>query len=168
MKPNHWKISKFDLIPWRKVKDWHCLNCGRCCFIFDIPIDSLDYHQIITKYGYNSIRTINDEWFLQRWDNYKCLFLEEKKNGGFCTIHEDRPYTCRVFPFVIRRNTDYGNLEFASLFYKKETFCVYLTAECPGIVLGEPSETFKTKTIPEFMEIRLGNYLIKSTVQNTI
>ncbi len=79
----------------------HCkLNgrfCAKCCLDTKMPLTEDDIKRIKSR-GY-------PEWYFVVWDDVprlrnvegKCVFLKE---DGSCSIYEDRPLGCRLYPLV--------------------------------------------------------------------
>ncbi len=87
----------------------HCCVGGRCCSSFDIINSPVLNNDEMTK-----IREIlnSDEFYIAvdkniyklKTNNNKCIFL---KNGR-CSIYENRPLDCRLYPFdIIKKDSKY-------------------------------------------------------------
>jgi Fe-S-cluster containining protein len=149
--------QELDVIPWRMVRNWHCLLCGKCCINHKAALNFKDYATIEPKYGSQSVELGDDKFYLRRRNNGRCYFLGKKPEGYFCTIQIEKPYVCKMYPFRVGKTPKFGSEELACFYYGKETLYVYLASECSGITQGEPSDIFVTEIVPEFIEIFLGN-----------
>jgi len=75
---------------------WECKKCGMCCN---------------TKY----ITDLTD--FREVKENGDCVYLE----NGLCSIYEDRPYQCQIYPYYWVSNYDLVKKEV--LRYKRKKLC---------------------------------------------
>ncbi len=89
-----------------------CSQSGNCCTRFHIPVTEFDIERI-QEHGYDLFQIIEDNSPYLRFpkSNYgsveknfnikrkpftnECTFLD----NGICSIHEFKPYGCRIFPF---------------------------------------------------------------------
>lgn len=111
---------------WRRNLRFRCTGCGKCCRETVVLITDVDVQRIIDS-GRNLRATDIVRFFkpeeLQmsrrhpfwirfdsgpavmglRWRNGSCRFLEA---DGLCSVYQDRPVTCREYPFnVVREGT---------------------------------------------------------------
>ncbi len=71
--------------------------CAKCCLDTKMPLTREDIERIKSR-GY-------PEWYFVTWDDVprlrnvegRCVFLGE---DGSCSIYEDRPLGCRLYPLV--------------------------------------------------------------------
>ena len=118
-----------NLIPWRRIKKWGCIRCGRCCSTLDIPV-TFEEEERLKKYG--SVFKRGKIGLYLRKKRGKCIFFKK----GSCKIYEERPEACRRYPFYFR---DLGEDE--ALFVKGEfRIYVYVDKECRGIGKGKNVE----------------------------
>jgi len=144
-------------IPWRRVESWRCTLCGKCCINHRVPLLFEEYAKIEPKYGPRSVEPGEKGFYVRRLPDGSCYFLRRLGAGFICSIQEEKPYVCRMFPFRVAKTARYGNEKLSVFYYRKGVFYVYLDPECQGIALGQPSVEFVTKVIPEFIDIYLGN-----------
>lgn len=118
--------KKRDKINWICLKD----ECPEnCCKLFDkksslksvfnieesyIPLteNDLERNEAIRKHA---IRKADDNFYMETDEGGECPLFE----NGLCTIHEDRPLSCRAYPFFLNK---YNGL------------CI--DEDCPGIGEG--------------------------------
>ena len=131
-------------VPWKIVKDWHCVACGKCCDEYVVPLKPYEYLKlkwsgfVEERFGRFYIKKVNG----------KCPFQYNR----LCILQgELKPVACKLYPFVIRKKGD----ERAEFEYNGETFYVYVDTFCENVVLGRPSESLK-RMIVEAIQIHLG------------
>lgn len=115
-------------VPWRRVASWHCSACGECC---------LKFKPKLTFYEYLKFRELGLERFVEeRVGRYyirksgKCPF----QTGRLCALQDSiKPLACRVFPFLVSRSRRDDE---ASIEVDGEEYWVYVSVECPNVVLG--------------------------------
>jgi Fe-S-cluster containining protein len=79
-------------------------HCGECCKKLAVKVTKENIKQI-KKLGYkeedfleNDLIPINV--FILKRNKKGCIFLKKSKGGEYsCTIHKNRPKTCRQYPF---------------------------------------------------------------------
>lgn len=137
-------------VPWRKVKSWACLGCGTCCTRFDVALRPYEYAKIFKLMPEAVVVDVKP--YLRRIKG-RCVFLNEY---GLCTLQELglKPFSCKVWPFLVYDRPKYGNREEAEFYYVGEKYYVYLNkyaVTCPGINAGKPEEL--PNIISEIIEI---------------
>ena len=72
-------------------------KCIKCCLETVMPISYKDIERI-KKLGFdtNYFVTTQDGWLQLKNQNGKCVF----HNGITCSIYEDRPNGCRLYPVI--------------------------------------------------------------------
>ena len=78
--------------------------CGECCKKLSVLVSKEDIKNI-TKLGIKKedfldrdLLSINK--FMLKRDKDGCIFLKQHKDGKYsCSIHKNRPKTCRQYPF---------------------------------------------------------------------
>ncbi len=125
-----------------------------CCRVFKVPILPHEALWLIRRYG-NGVAYFSPEkrkYYLAKKPNGSCVFLDESVYPVRCTIHFEKPFTCRLWPFHITRKP-ISNLEkeYAEFQYRDETYYVYLNSSCQGIGYGYPLPA----VIPRYIELWL-------------
>ncbi len=136
------------LIPWRHVKYWLCLGCGKCCRHYWVPINSGEL-PFLLKYYSNYLEVRKGKIYLKRRVDGSCVFLK----NNLCTIQGVKPVACKTFPFYVQTSPlkKYKPEEAIFTFNSKKYF-VYVDSSCEGLGLGFPVE----KVIKEAIEILRG------------
>lgn len=80
-----------------------CTACGNCCLTLKPFITDQDIKQLSHRLNLNP-QQIKDDYIEiddgeQYFKNAPCSFLDNKK----CTIYNDRPETCRSYPYLHKR-----------------------------------------------------------------
>ncbi|WP_290597996.1 MULTISPECIES: YkgJ family cysteine cluster protein [unclassified Archaeoglobus] len=115
------------LIPWRRVGNWKCIRCGKCCKELDVMVTSEEENRL-RKFG-DIFRRGKVLVYLKRVDG-KCVFFR----SGICAIYLERPMACVKYPFYFK-STGEEESYFAGVH-------VYVDSNCPGVVLGCPTKSF--------------------------
>jgi len=79
-------------------------DCSLCCTLgTDVPLTNKDIERI-KELGYK------EEFFVEEVKGWKLLKLEDNTCvfllGGICSIHKNRPESCRLYPAVFEVNTN--------------------------------------------------------------
>jgi Fe-S-cluster containining protein len=93
-----------------------------------------DEFDLISKiYGTSCLKIeINEVYFVKRPDG-RCIFQVPKTDHWICGIQKNKPMVCRVWPFIVMTNPEYGYPEL-SLFTKNRTnYYIYIDSKCKGI-----------------------------------
>jgi len=139
--------GKHKLLPWSNFLRWECQRCGFCCEVLQIKLLKEEEKKLREKYG-DVVTYIDGEPFLKRKSDGTCIFLERKDNVAVCTIYEDRPLACRIYPFYLRRWRDAKKSELfkevskeSVVFkYRGRKFVVLVSNFCLGLGKGPPIE----------------------------
>ena len=135
--------------------NFKCQMTGNCCYKMEIFLNPFDILQIASALGTSTTETI---------DRY-LLFLENRKQGfprpifkaareGFCsfnidkkcTIHQNRPLSCRLFPLAKKKNIIYNtNSDFCLGLKIGEEISLqdYLLQEGAGLYIVEADSYYK-------------------------
>ena len=126
-------MSGHKYVPWRDVKGWRCLRCGKCCIDYLVELTPGEAIYYATKYGPVVFKYRNKFFLLPKPDG-SCIFLRKYNGIYYCSIYYDRPRVCRLYPFYISykslRRDDKSRAEFN---YNGETIYIYIDKECPGV-----------------------------------
>ena len=124
-------MSSHKYVAWRKVRGWTCIRCGLCCvkYLVSLTLGEAMYFQV--KYGPVVFRK-NNRYYLFMKPDGSCIFLTRHNGIAFCTIYNERPIVCRLYPFYITRKPldDDKN---ALYIFNEEKIYVYVDAVCPGV-----------------------------------
>lgn len=142
-------------IPWRNVKSWFCLSCGRCCIGFKVALMFNEWINIVRTFGIETTKPGIDRFYLNKKVDGTCIFLYNFFNKWLCGLQHMKPTACKLWPFKIYRNPKYGRSNEARFTYGKNRLFIYADPLCPGTRWGTPTWEFITKTLPEFVEIGL-------------
>ena len=105
-----------------------CTQCGRCCTgapgtvrLNKAEISALSRRLNLSESEFIAVyaRRVDEVWSIRERANGDCVFFD----GVSCTVYEDRPAQCRLFPFWFR------NL-------RSEESWLATCRECPGIGKG--------------------------------
>jgi len=85
--------------------------CGKCCKELSVMVSKADINNI-TKLGHKiddfldkKLLSINK--YVLKKDMNGCIFLKQHKDGMYsCGIHNNRPKTCRQYPFFRNKNVE--------------------------------------------------------------
>ena len=143
------------LIPWSQVESWRCIGCGDCCKL-TVQVTTKEWLDLTRLYGPELVEQSISGFYMRKTIDDRCPFLCRFSDRWICGLQPMKPLACKIWPFKICDNPRYGKPDEAYLKYKSEEFYVYAFPQCPGISYGKPSEQFVSRTLPEFIEIRLG------------
>ncbi len=132
-------------IPWRRVSNWFCSACGRCCNEYIVPLRTYEYLKLKStgfveeRYGKFYIKKING----------RCPFQIE----NICILQgKYKPLACKLYPFQIKKKGD----ELAEFEYKGEVFYVYVDVSvCPNIRIGRAGENMR-RLVAEAVQLYIG------------
>lgn len=71
--------------------------CRKCCFDTEMPLTEADARRLEGRgFGRDEFARTDDGWLRLRNRNGQCVFL----GPAGCTVHDDRPEGCRLYPLV--------------------------------------------------------------------
>ena len=143
-------------VPWRYVKSWGCLACGRCCKGFDVVLGFNEWVNIVRAYGVGTTKPSINKIHIRKKSDGTCVFLYKFFDRWLCGLQDMKPRACKLWPFKIYKNPKYGRPHEALFTRWKKNFFIYVDPLCTGIRWGTPTWEFMHKTLPEFLEIGLG------------
>lgn len=143
------------LIPWSQVKSWTCIGCGNCCKL-TVQLTTQEWLDLTRLYGSALIEQSIDGFYMRKTIDGQCPFLRIFADRWICNLQPMKPLACKIWPFKILDTSRYGYHNEAYFKYKNKDFYIYAYPQCHGISYGKPSEQFAYRTLPEFIEIRLG------------
>lgn len=118
-----------------------CTSCGNCCRTLQIVVDDSDIKRLATRLSL-SIKVFTERYIGVAPDRAKhftaipCPFLSAE---GLCTVYEDRPRSCREYPFLDRPD-----------FRSRTLMMIESTATCPIVfnVWSQLKQRLKTEARP--------------------
>jgi len=145
-------VSWMRYIPWSSLRSWRCTGCGRCCSRFKIALRAYEYALITESFGRTVVwmdglgnpclKKVGGRCIFQDWD-------------GLCKLQPMgmKPLTCKVWPFIVRREPQQRFTGDASFRHRGEEYFVYVDTlyPCGGMNKGEPEEL--PLTVAEAVEI---------------
>ena len=136
------------LIPWRRVKGWACVHCGRCCSTYDIPVTFEDELRL-RKFG-SVFRKGKVGLYLKKKKG-TCVFWRK----GRCKIYDERPTACKLYPFYVKK---WGKEE-----ARFNGYYVYVDSKCGGINKGDLNNLLEW--INYSVEIKTNRYDVSKNYQ---
>jgi len=137
------------LIPWKHVTTWSCFACGKCCRKFKVQLNLDEAEKLVEKYGTNIIEFERGTPYLRKKGGM-CVF----QDGNICTIQEDKPIACKLWPFYVKNAPIHPNDFFSAHYrYKNKTFYIYIHSWCTGVNRGYIPVY---KILPEVVSLYLG------------
>jgi len=143
-------------VSWRNVKSWNCIDCGVCCRDYQVVLDFNEWVKIVRNYGVEATKPGISKLYLGKRSDGSCIFLTKLGDSYFCGLQNMKPKACKIWPFKIFSRPKYGTPREALYTYRGRNFFVYVDPACIGLSWGKPSQEFKYRTLPEFIEIAAG------------
>ena len=141
-----------NYIPWRLIRSWKCLACGRCCKKYRVNLTWEEYEKI-ARYWPQEVKRTGDGFYLKRRPDGGCRFLWGKL--CYLQILNMKPLACKLWPFMILTRPDKMDINFEGLYqFKNKEYFVYLNPKCSGINKGDPLNL--KKVIEEVINLWLG------------
>ena len=143
-------------IPWRSVKSWNCVGCGMCCKDYHVVLNFQEWVSIVKSYGAGATIPTPGKLLLGKRSNGTCCFLNQTEDTPSCGLQYAKPLACKIWPFKVFNEPQFGQPREALYVYRGRNFYVYVDPECTGLHQGTPTTDFKYKILPEFIEVALG------------
>jgi len=143
-------------IPWRYIADWKCNSCGICCRAYSVVLKFPEWLSIVKNYGVEATVSGLDKLFLKRKSDGSCIFLYNLSGMYLCGLQHMKPKACKLWPFKILGEPQYGYASDAVYSYGENQLFVYADSTCNGLRYGKPTLEFSEYTLKEFVEIALG------------
>ncbi|MGQ9760170.1 MAG: YkgJ family cysteine cluster protein, partial [Candidatus Methanomethylicaceae archaeon] len=153
--PNFYGCS-MRYVPWSKMMDWFCVACGSCCKEFKVPLRAYETTLLSNLFGYRCMEPDVGTFYLRRRENGRCIFQIYNDGKFVCGIQALKPLACKMWPFLVCEKPEYEFKEEALFEFRGERFYIYVHPKCRGLKYGPPTSNLIKKTIPEFIEIKLG------------
>ena len=145
-----------QFVPWRRVADWRCINCGQCCRLYSVVIDTDEWLQIAKSFGMSQTVSGLDKLFIKRAGDGSCTFLCNLLGSYWCGLQHMKPRACQLWPFKVLNTPKYGLPNEAAFCFSQNRLFVYVDSMCNGVRYGAPTWEFASRTIMEFIEIASG------------
>jgi Fe-S-cluster containining protein len=149
-------MNNSALIPWQEVSNWACRACGQCCIGYRVPLKMDEMVMVSTKYGSDVLEYGLGKAYLKNRSDGRCIFQRPLMGRWICTLQGTKPTACRLFPFRIHNKPIYKHGDNAKVVLGDKTYYLYLDPDCKGIELGQPTDRFKYKIVPEIVRIGMG------------
>lgn len=143
-------------VPWRCIESWNCNTCGLCCKGFDVVLDFPEWIDIVKTYGAEYTTPGLSRIFLRHKTDGTCAFLNNYFSSWVCTLQHMKPMACKLWPFKIMDKPNYGRHREAEYALNSMRLYVYVDPSCRGLRWGTPSTEFVSFTLPEFVDLALG------------
>jgi len=140
-------------IPWSRVESWRCEACGECCKWFNIPLAMHEYAKISQAYGHHAFTLGLGKVYLRKQGDERCVFQFRLGGRWLCSLQAEKPYVCRMWPFMVSRSPVHGRSQAARWDSPYGRVYIYVDPRCPMIAFGSPSRHFLNKVLPEFVEM---------------
>ncbi|MEM0487598.1 MAG: YkgJ family cysteine cluster protein [Candidatus Bathyarchaeia archaeon] len=145
-----------QFVPWRYIADWKCKACGICCKAYSVVISFQEWLNIVKNYGVETTVSGINKLYLKKRSDGSCIFLYNVSGMYLCGLQHMKPVACKLWPFKILTTPKYGFANEALYFLGGNKFYIYADSNCNGLVYGQPTWTFATETLKEFVEIATG------------
>jgi Fe-S-cluster containining protein len=143
-------------VPWQYIADWRCNSCGKCCKAYSVVVSFYEWLKIVKNYGVETTASGLDKLFIKRRSDGLCVFLYNLSGTYLCGLQQMKPKACKIWPFKIVSEPEFGYANEAAYGYGKDGLFVYADSACSGLKYGEPTREFMGNTLKEFIEIALG------------
>lgn len=150
------------LIPWRRIHEWRCLGCGECCKRFDVPLMGAEYARILGKFGLAALKFKLGAVYLNKRLNGRCVFQYRQGSRWLCGLQEEKPLSCKLWPFAVFTTPRYGRSQDSAYRYLDFEYHLYVHPFCRGLTYGPPTIRLSEKVIPEVIELWLGKRIAQS------
>ncbi len=84
-------------------------------------------------YGTSCLKIELDEIYFVRRSDGRCIFQVPIFDRWICGIQKNKPIVCRVWPFIVMTNPEYGSPELAAFVKNQSNYYIYIDRKCKGI-----------------------------------
>jgi|Deesub1362B_J571_1020462.scaffolds.fasta_scaffold00013_196 Fe-S-cluster containining protein len=137
----------------REGESWRCLRCGECCRRYAVELHEGE----VERFQRDEVEILDNgrRRIKRRFDGF-CIFYDEKKR--ICRIYENRPDSCRIFPFSILRKevAEKMGINFDDrdiVEHRGKFFIIIYDEACLGIGKGEKQD--RKKIVEECYNVAL-------------
>jgi len=145
-----------NFVPWRQISNWKCAACGECCRSYGVVLSFPEWLAITKTFGTETTVTGIQRFCIRRGYDGSCAFLCRFGSSCVCGLQHMKPDACKLWPFKIMSEPEYGLKEQAYFEYGSHKLFVYADTNCHGLKLGNPNWDFNFVVLREFVEIALG------------
>jgi Fe-S-cluster containining protein len=150
------KVAEPSFVPWSRVASWKCDGYGECCKWFSVPVTMHEYARISHRYGHDVVTLGLARAYLRKRPDGRCIFQYCNSDGWLCGLQAEKPYACKMWPFIICKEPLHGSRQAASWDGPYGRIHVYVDPRCPRITFGQPTQHLMDRVLPEFVEIAIG------------
>ena len=143
-------------VPWRHVKSWSCVACGLCCKGFNVVLNFPEWINIVKAYGVDFTQPGISRFYLKHKSDDTCVFLHNYYGNWLCALQHMKPMACKLWPFKISHKPKYGRANEARYDLANMKLYLYVDPSCVGLRWGSPDPEFLNSTLPEFVDLALG------------
>jgi Fe-S-cluster containining protein len=143
-------------VPWRNVESWNCVACGLCCKGFHVILNFPEWISIVKAYGVDYTQPGISRFSLKHKSDDTCIFLYNNFGSWLCSLQHMKPMACKLWPFKVSNKPKYGRPNEARYDLTSMRLYVYVDPSCPGLRWGNPNLEFLNSTLPEFVDLALG------------
>jgi len=115
-----------------------------------------EWVRLLELYGPSVVEAGCGKFYLRRRPDGSCVFLTRVGDKWLCSLQDNKPKACKLWPFKVVSWPKYGRPHEAYFDYAGVPLYIYVDPFCPGIKWGRPTPAFVANTLREFVEIALG------------
>jgi len=149
-------MTQLRLVPWSHLKSWVCDACGECCRWFSVPVRMHEYAVILQRYGCGVVGLGLGRAYLRKRHDSRCIFQLRLGDRWLCGLQAKKPRVCKMWPFVVSKDPEYGRDEAARWEGSYGRAYVYVDPRCPRAVFGKPTRYLVEKVLPELVDLAFG------------
>jgi hypothetical protein len=86
----------------------------------------------------------------------RCIFQFNRNYRLVCALQPEKPYACKIWPFIVSRNPAHGRDDAARWELPHGRAYIYVNPRCFRIRYGKPTAYMIGNVLPEVVEIALG------------
>jgi Fe-S-cluster containining protein len=157
-----------QFVPWQFIADWKCNTCGYCCKLYSVVLAFPEWLRIIKTFGVETTVAGLSHLYIKRACDGSCQFLCRGLNMHYCGLQNMKPEACKLWPFKVLSEPNYGQANRAAYDYGGRRLFVYADDMCSGLRYGSPTWEFSNQTVKEFVEIALGTCRTQSKTTSNL
>ena len=138
------------------MHSWRCVSCSTCCRDYHVVLNFDEWVKIVRDYGVEATKAGLSKLFINKKSDGTCVFLKIFGDNCVCGLQHMKPKACKIWPFKVHLTPRYGNPNEARFSYRNQNFFVYVDPACAGLSWGEPTQEFKFRILPEFIDVAVG------------